>query len=629
MKFTKMQGIGNDYVYVNCFEETVEDPCGTAKMVSDRHFGIGSDGLILIKPSRVADCQMDMYNLDGSRGAMCGNGIRCVGKYAYDHGIVDKTEIDVETASGIKHLSMKLKDGKVGLVTVDMGRPEQTSEIGEPITVDGKEYRFTGVSMGNPHAVVFMDGIKDMEIEKIGPSFEVHEKFPDRTNTEFVEIVDRGHVNMRVWERGSGETLACGTGACAAAVCAIQQKGMENKVVSPILIGAKSIGQYGGYESFIYKLLEYHREQKNIHYYVYCKANGSGRMDVTTLPGVQIKNTTEFTFYNADCYLIRVPQIGAAQAIFYDVKALSEACKLIRRKQIENPIVYIMACRIGPFMSHFVKKIHKLGGKVYLNPDGHEWMRAKWSAPIRKYWKESERLMVKHADLCICDSVNIETYIQQEYAKYQPKTTFIAYGSETTPSELDDNAPEFKSWLEKHGLKPNEYYMSCGRFVPENNFETMIREFMKSATKKDFAIITTANERFLNELEKKLHFKQDSRIKFVGTVYDEKLLKKIREKAYAYFHGHSVGGTNPSLLEALGSTKINLLYDVGFNREVAEDAALYWSLDKDSLAKLINFTDTMTDAQVEELGKKAKNRIKMEYSWKSICAKYSKVFMNM
>ena len=175
MKFTKMQGIGNDYVYVNCFEETVEDPCETAKMVSDRHFGIGSDGLILIKPSDVADCQMDMYNLDGSRGAMCGNGIRCVGKYAYDHGIVDKPEIDVETPSGIKHLSMKVKDGKVELVTVDMGRPVPTSEIGEPITVDGKEYRFTGVSMGNPHAVVFMDGIKDLEIEKIGPSFESHE----------------------------------------------------------------------------------------------------------------------------------------------------------------------------------------------------------------------------------------------------------------------------------------------------------------------------------------------------------------------------------------------------------------------------------------------------------------------
>lgn len=236
MKFTKMQGIGNDYVYVNCFEETVEDPCGTAKMVSDRHFGIGSDGLILIKPSKAADCQMDMYNLDGSRGAMCGNGIRCVGKYAYDHGIVDKTEIDVETASGIKHLSMKLKDGKVELVTVDMGRPVQISEIGEPITVDGKEYRFTGVSMGNPHAVVFMDGIRDMEIEKIGPSFEVHEKFPDRTNTEFVEVVDRGHVNMRVWERGSGETLACGTGACATAVACILN-GLTDDEVRVTLLG--------------------------------------------------------------------------------------------------------------------------------------------------------------------------------------------------------------------------------------------------------------------------------------------------------------------------------------------------------------------------------------------------------
>lgn len=236
MKFTKMQGIGNDYVYVNCFEETVEDPCETAKMVSDRHFGIGSDGLILIKPSDVADCQMDMYNLDGSRGAMCGNGIRCVGKYAYDHGIVDKPEIDVETPSGIKHLSMKVKDGKVELVTVDMGRPVPTSEIGEPITVDGKEYRFTGVSMGNPHAVVFMDGIKDLEIEKIGPAFESHERFPDRTNTEFVEVVDRGHVNMRVWERGSGETLACGTGACATVVACILN-GLTDDEVRVTLLG--------------------------------------------------------------------------------------------------------------------------------------------------------------------------------------------------------------------------------------------------------------------------------------------------------------------------------------------------------------------------------------------------------
>ena len=225
MKFTKMQGLGNDYVYVNCFEETVERPEETARFVSSRNFGIGSDGLILIKPSEKADCQMGMYNLDGSQGTMCGNGIRCVGKYVYDHGIVDKTEIDVETLAGIRHLSLHVRDGKVETVTVDMGRPEQTSEIGEAITVLGKEYAFTGVSMGNPHAVVFMDGVKEMDLKEIGPAFESHERFPGRTNTEFVQVVDEGHVIMRVWERGSGETLACGTGACAVAVaCALNGK---------------------------------------------------------------------------------------------------------------------------------------------------------------------------------------------------------------------------------------------------------------------------------------------------------------------------------------------------------------------------------------------------------------------
>lgn len=236
MKFTKMQGIGNDYVYVNCFEETVENPSETAVKVSNRNFGIGSDGLILIKPSKVADCQMDMYNLDGSRGAMCGNGIRCVGKYVYDHGIVDKTEIDVETASGIKHLSLHVKDGKVETVTVDMGKPVGTSEIGESITVCGQEYAFTGVSMGNPHAVVFMDDVKNLKIEAIGPYFEVHEKFPDRTNTEFVEVKDRSHVSMRVWERGSGETLACGTGACATAVACVLN-GKTDREVEVALLG--------------------------------------------------------------------------------------------------------------------------------------------------------------------------------------------------------------------------------------------------------------------------------------------------------------------------------------------------------------------------------------------------------
>ena len=401
---------------------------------------------------------------------------------------------------------------------------------------------------------------------------------------------------------------------------------MSEIEVNVILVGAKSIGQYGGYESFINKLLEYHKDEENLHYYVYCKANGSGCMDIGKLPGAKAVNETEFMYCNARGFLLHVPQIGAAQEIYYDVKALSEACKLIKREQLKNPIVYIMACRIGPFMNHFVKKIHALGGKVYLNPDGHEWMRAKWSAPVRKYWKESERMMVKYADLSICDSKNIEKYIQKEYAGYKPKTTFIAYGSETTPSTMKDNDPKYISWLDEHGLRDGEYYISVGRFVPENNFETMIREFMKSHSTKDFAIITTKDEKFLNALDEKLHFSQDKRIKFVGTVYDQELLKKIRERAYGYFHGHSVGGTNPSLLEALGSTKLNLLYDVGFNREVAEDAALYWTLEDGDLAKLIDQSDSMDEEELEEMGQKAKQRIKDEYSWQYICDKYTKVW---
>ena len=401
---------------------------------------------------------------------------------------------------------------------------------------------------------------------------------------------------------------------------------MSEIEVNVILVGAKSIGQYGGYESFINKLLEYHKDEENLHYYVYCKANGSGCMDIGKLPGAKAVNETEFMYCNARGFLLHVPQIGAAQAIYYDVKALSEACKLIKREQLKNPIVYIMACRIGPFMNHFVKKIHALGGKVYLNPDGHEWMRAKWSAPVRKYWKESERMMVKYADLSICDSKNIEKYIQKEYAGYKPKTTFIAYGSETTPSTMKDNDPKYISWLDEHGLRDGEYYISVGRFVPENNFETMIREFMKSHSTKDFAIITTKDEKFLIALDEKLHFSQDKRIKFVGTVYDQELLKKIRERAYGYFHGHSVGGTNPSLLEALGSTKLNLLYDVGFNREVAEDAALYWTLEDGDLAKLIDQSDSMDEEELEEMGQKAKQRIKDEYSWQYICDKYTKVW---
>ncbi|MBQ1311871.1 MAG: diaminopimelate epimerase [Blautia sp.] len=232
MKFTKMHGIGNDYVYVNCFEETVKNPSAVARFVSDRHFGIGSDGLILICPSDTADCEMDMYNLDGSQGSMCGNGIRCVAKYAYDHKIVNKNTLSIATKSGIKYLDLTVQDGKVSSVRVNMGAPVfEAAEIpvlcgtekaiDTPITADGTEYHFTGVSMGNPHAVVFLPEVSTLDLEKIGPSFENHPFFPDRVNTEFIRVLDRHTLEMRVWERGSGETMACGTGACASAAAAI------------------------------------------------------------------------------------------------------------------------------------------------------------------------------------------------------------------------------------------------------------------------------------------------------------------------------------------------------------------------------------------------------------------------
>ena len=248
MKFTKMHGLGNDYVYVNCFEEKIDNPPAVARFVSDRHFGIGSDGLIMINPSKTADFEMEMYNADGSRGEMCGNGIRCVAKYVYDYGLTDKTQISVETLGGIKYLDLTVEDGKVSLVKVDMGKPELEADlipiisereqvIDEPIEVDGKEYHMTGVSMGNPHAVIFVDDVKGLDLEKIGPKFENHERFPKRINTEFVHCIDRQTVEMRVWERGSGETLACGTGACAVAVSSILNNLTDTQVTVKLLGG--------------------------------------------------------------------------------------------------------------------------------------------------------------------------------------------------------------------------------------------------------------------------------------------------------------------------------------------------------------------------------------------------------
>ena len=242
MKFTKLHGCGNDYVYVNLFEETIENPAELSIEISDRHFGIGSDGLITIGPSEVADFRMRIYNADGSEAEMCGNGIRCVAKYVYDHKLTDKTEITVESGAGIKTLKLFVEDGKVAQVRVDMGEPILTPDlipvvadgekvIDEEIEVCGKIWKMTCVSMGNPHAVIFVDDVENFELEKYGPHFENHPRFPKRTNTEFVKVISRNEASMRVWERGSAETWACGTGTCATAMACILNGLTDNKVL--------------------------------------------------------------------------------------------------------------------------------------------------------------------------------------------------------------------------------------------------------------------------------------------------------------------------------------------------------------------------------------------------------------
>lgn len=377
------------------------------------------------------------------------------------------------------------------------------------------------------------------------------------------------------------------------------------------IIGSKGIpSNYGGYETFV-ENLTFYKKSKNIKYHIAC-----------------IGDKEEIYEHNkARCFKIKVPNIGPAKAIIYDLKAIKSFIKYIRENKIEDAIIYILACRIGPFLGHYKNICKKYGIKIYINPDGHEWLRAKWSKPIKRYWKISEKLMVKEADLVICDSKNIEKYIKESYKKYNPKTTFIAYGADLEKSKLSDDDIRLNEWYKEKNVKPNNYYLIVGRFVPENNYKTMISEFMKSKTKKDLVIITNVEKnKFYEDLKRKTGFEKDSRIKFVGTVYEKELIKKIRENAYAYLHGHSVGGTNPSLIEALATTKLNLLYDVGFNREVAEDGALYWNLEDMNLAKLIERVEGLEKNNFLELSSKSKEKVKKEYTWEIIIDKYEKLF---
>ena len=387
----------------------------------------------------------------------------------------------------------------------------------------------------------------------------------------------------------------------------------ETGIQHVFVIGSKGIpARYGGFETFVENLTG-HRHSEKIRYHV-------ARM---------AEDDLRFEYNGAVCFDVKVPYIGPARAVVCDLIAMERCIRYCQlHPEVRKPVFYVLACRIGPFIAKYRRQIHALGGVLYVNPDGHEWKRAKWSAPVRRYWKYSEGLMVKSADLLVCDSKNIERYILRTYRKYAPVTEYIAYGSDIgAPS---DSAEEtvLDEWLAEHGLDRKEYYLVVGRFVPENNFEIMIREFMRSDTTKNFAIITTTDGRFYNILRERLDFEKDPRIKFTGTVYDQRLLALIRQNAYGYFHGHEVGGTNPSLLEALGATDRNLLLDVGFNREVAEDAALYWTKQNGDLAGLIGRADEMSAEEIAELGRRAKDRIRRFYNWDQVAARYEELFLS-
>ena len=384
---------------------------------------------------------------------------------------------------------------------------------------------------------------------------------------------------------------------------------MEEKNV--FIIGSNGIpAKYGGFETFVENLTA-KRINKNIKYHVACLSN----------------NNDEFEYNNARCFNIKVPNIGAAKAEYYDLMALEKTIKYIKKNKISNATVYILGTGVGLFINIYKHRLHKLGAKVYVNPDGCEWKREKWNWLLKKFFKICEKRMARFADLLICDSVNIEKYMKEEYKKYNPNTIFIAYGSDLVDSNVEENTNELQQWYKQNDISSNNYYLIVGRFVPENNYETMLKEFIKSNTKKDLVIITNIEKnKFYEELKERTNFDKDKRIKFVGTVYNSKLLTLIRKNAYAYLHGHEVGGTNPSLLEALATTDLNLLLDVGFNKEVAQDGAIYWNKTENSLSTLLNGLEGISEQDKNNYSKLAKNRIKEEYNWYKIVRKYEEIF---
>ena len=377
------------------------------------------------------------------------------------------------------------------------------------------------------------------------------------------------------------------------------------------IIGSRGLpAKYGGFETFVEKLVE-NRISPQIQYHVACLSDDEAYH--------------HFDYKGVDCFTIKAPKLGPARVIAYDMMAINYALTLVKQKQIERPIFYILGNTIGAFIAPFARKIHHADGIFYINPDGLEWKRAKWSKPVQKYLKYSEKVMTKHADLVISDNQGIESYIQKAYP--WAKTTFIAYGTDLHLSSLTAQDEKVRHFFDTWASKEKDYYLIVGRFVPENNYEIIIHEFMKSQTQRDLLIVCNhQGNAYFEELQQKTNFDRDERIKFVGTVYDQDLLKYIRNQAFAYIHGHEVGGTNPGLLEALAQTDLNLVLAVDFNRQVAKETALYWDKKENSLVDCIHQVDKQSD--FSDLGQAAKENMKEHYTWEKIVGEYEELFLS-
>ncbi|MCL2112348.1 MAG: glycosyltransferase family 1 protein [Streptococcaceae bacterium] len=373
------------------------------------------------------------------------------------------------------------------------------------------------------------------------------------------------------------------------------------------IIGSRGLpAKYGGFETFVEELVK-HQNNKNIQYHVACQSENSDRATAGE----------HFDYFGADCFVVKVPKIGPARVIAYDILAINAGLKQCKTENIEQPIFYILGNTIGGVIGHYARKIRGIGGKLFVNPDGLEWKRTKWAPPVRKYLKIAEKKMVKNANLIISDNAGIKEYLTSEYGKIDTK--IIAYGTEKFSSNLTESKTLVK-------YKVRDYYLIVGRFVPENNYELLIRTFMESKITRDLVIVTNyAGNSYYEELREKTEFDKDSRIKFVGTVYDQNELRFIREHAFAYLHGHEVGGTNPGLLEAMWSTPVNVVLGVNFNRTTAGESVIYF--DKKNLLSVLTEIENMTDETRKLLHEKAHKIIKEKYTWEHICTQYEELFV--